>query len=271
MTEKEIYLSLEWAKTEGWNPGIYDAQSFYQADKNGFFVGEINGELVGCISAVIYSPNYAFLGFYLVKPEFRGLGYGLQLWEKAISYVGKERNIGLDAAVLLEKKYQKYGFKSIYKNIRYQGFTGGMIPKGLMDIADFPFSQTLAYDAQFFGCQRHNLLKSWLKQPETITLGIVKQGPIMGYGCIRPSYFGYRIGPLFANNRDVAGKILQGLLAQKTETPVFLDIPEVNSDAIALAESHNMQPVLENIRMYTKKAPDLPLNGIFATTNLELG
>jgi len=76
MNRSEVDLAITWAATEGWNPGSYDAESFYQTDENGFFVGELNGQPVGCISAVAYDQDFGFLGFYIVKPQFRGQGLG---------------------------------------------------------------------------------------------------------------------------------------------------------------------------------------------------
>ena len=53
--------------------------------------------------------------------------------------------------------------------------------------------------------------------------------------------------------------------------PIFIDIPEINQEAVALAESHNMKPVFETARMYTVKSPELPLNQVFGVTSFELG
>lgn len=52
---------------------------------------------------------------------------------------------------------------------------------------------------------------------------------------------------------------------------VFLDVPEPNTAAVALAEKYRMEPVFSTLRMYTRKAPDLPLNKIFGVTSFELG
>ena len=43
MAESELNLALEWAAAEGWNPGLYDAECFYAADPEGFFLGEFAG------------------------------------------------------------------------------------------------------------------------------------------------------------------------------------------------------------------------------------
>jgi len=37
MSREDVELAIEWAAMEGWNPGLDDAQCFYNADPNGLF------------------------------------------------------------------------------------------------------------------------------------------------------------------------------------------------------------------------------------------
>lgn len=87
MNRSEIDLAVDLAADEGWNPGLYDADAFYAADPNGFFIGLLNDEPVGCISAVSYEKQFGFIGFYIIKPGLRGKGYGLKLWQHAVNYL----------------------------------------------------------------------------------------------------------------------------------------------------------------------------------------
>ncbi len=82
----EVAIAVDWANQEGWNPGINDAELFYQADPSGFFAGEVDGELVAVGSAVVYDDNFAFCGLYIVAPEHRGMGYGLELTKHRLNY-----------------------------------------------------------------------------------------------------------------------------------------------------------------------------------------
>lgn len=84
MKRSEMDLAIAWAASEGWNPGKYDAKSIYQTDESGFLLGELNGEPVGCISAVAYDAHFGFLSFYIVKPQFRGQGLGIKIWKTAM-------------------------------------------------------------------------------------------------------------------------------------------------------------------------------------------
>ena len=76
MSRREIdEIAVEWAAAEGRNPGENDADCFYAADANGFWVGCIvndddDEELpIATISAVKYGTTFGFIGFYIVQPD----------------------------------------------------------------------------------------------------------------------------------------------------------------------------------------------------------
>ncbi len=271
MKRSEIDLAIAWAADEGWNPGNWDAECFYQTDRQGFLIGELNGEPVGCISAVAYDGNFGFIGFYLVKPEYRGHGYGMQLWNSAISYLGSARNIGLDGVIAQQENYKKSGFQTAYNHIRYEGVGGGTLSPSVVELSTVAFSKLVAYDRQFFPGERSRFLQSWIAPPHRIALGINSNDALAGYGVIRESRTGFRIGPLFADNEQIAEQLLLALFAKSQDAPVFMDVPDANPMAIALAQRCGMKPVWECARMYTKGMPNLPINSIFAVTSLELG
>ena len=74
MQRDEVALALDWAAAEGWNPGLHDAPCFHAADPQGFLLGLLDEEPVATISVVKYGADFGFLGFYIVKPGFRGRG-----------------------------------------------------------------------------------------------------------------------------------------------------------------------------------------------------
>src|SRR3989344_4808721 len=95
MTKVDLELALEWAALEGWNPGLHYAKCFYNTDPHGFFMGFLSDEPIASISVVAYNNAYGFVGFYIVKPKYRGQGYGINIWQHAMRYAGN-RNLGLD-------------------------------------------------------------------------------------------------------------------------------------------------------------------------------
>jgi hypothetical protein len=52
---------------------------------------------------------------------------------------------------------------------------------------------------------------------------------------------------------------------------IFIDVPNVNREAIALAQNLGLAPIFETARMYTDEIPQLRLVRVFGVTTLELG
>ena len=274
MTQDEVEnMAVEWAAKEGWNPGLHDTPCFYTTDPKGFFVGLLGNEPISCISAVAYDRDFAFLGFYIVKPEHRGKGYGLKIWNAAITYL-QTQNIGLDGVVEQQVNYKKSGFKLAYNNIRYEGVakpTTKRFPE-LVQLSEVPFDDVAQYDTNLFPVPRPQFLQCWVKQPGSLVLVALQGNKVAGYSVIRKCRAGYKIGPLFADTKDLVNKLfLASGNFVEPGTKIYLDTPEVNQAAIQLAERHDMKKVFRTARMYTKSQPDIDLNKVFGVTTFELG
>jgi len=274
MTADELeQIAVDWASKEGWNPGLYDAPCFYQSDPKGFLVGLLKDEPIACISVVAYNRGFAFLGFYIVKPEYRGQGYGLQLWNKALRYLSTQ-NIGLDGVVAQQANYAKSGFQTAYNNIRFQGLAKSAHANSdnIVSHAAVSLERLIDYDAGMFPSPRPAFLKCWLNQPESTSLVALEQGNIAGYGMIRKCREGYKLGPLFANTPDFAESLFLALNnAVEPGSTIYLDTPDINPAAVQIAKKYEMSRVFETARMYTKYQPDIDIKKVFGVTTFELG
>lgn len=272
MSEAEVSIAIDWARQEGWNPGKHDASVFYQADPSGFLCGKIQEQIIATISAVKYGSEFGFIGLYIVKNEFRGQGFGLKLWNAAMDSLAG-RNIGLDGVLAQQENYKKSGFRLAHRNIRFTGksFKSASASRAIPS-QQIAFEEIAAYDSQFFPDKRNIFLKQWIAPENSVSLAIVEDSKILGYGAIRACDRGFKIGPLNAENSDIATELYLALTATVPEqSEVFLDIPEPNQAALQLAQQFNMSPVFETARMYTKEFPKLPLQKIFGITSFELG
>jgi ribosomal protein S18 acetylase RimI-like enzyme len=270
MNRAEVDLAIEWAALEGWNPGLHDAECFYAADPGGFLIGHLKDEPVGCISVVAYDASFGFLGLYIVRPQFRGQGLGLKLWQAGMARLGS-RNIGLDGVVAQQDNYRKSGFRLDYRNIRYEGLGKPANPSGVVDLSSVSFDRLLAYDSRMFPVTRERFLRCWVRQPQAAGRAVFSNGTLAGYGLIRPCRRGYKIGPLFADDEGIAEDLFQSLAAHAPGAAIYLDVPETNVAAVMLAERHGMQKVFETARMYTGQPPAVPIGSIFGVTTFELG
>ncbi|MGX1323531.1 ribosomal protein S18 acetylase RimI-like enzyme [Bradyrhizobium sp. USDA 377] len=268
---EEISLAIDWAAAEGWNPGLSDAACFAVPDAQGFLVGEIDGEPVATVSCVNYDDRFAFLGFYIVRADLRGAGHGLRIWNAAIAHAGA-RVIGLDGVVAQQDNYKKSGFQLAYANIRYSGIVAvPPAPAAVATLDKVPFALVEADDATVFPAKRSAFLRAWISAPGHVGRALLRDGKLAAWGVIRPCRSGYKIGPLVADDRAAAEKVAQTLLASVGNSEIFLDVPAVNHDAIALAESLGLKPVFETARMYTGPIPPLRIDRVFGVTSFELG
>lgn len=272
-TREELDIAIEWAAKEGWNPGLHDADSFYATDPNGFLLGFLDGEPIASISSVAYDSSFGFLGFYIVKPEYRDKGYGIQIWNEAIKHLPTQ-NISLDGVLAQQENYKKSGFKLAYRNIRYEGVgTNDKVDDpNILPISQVPFEQLLEYDKLVFPTERTVFLKEWFKQPESLAVAYVEDKKLLGYGMVRKCRTGFKVGPLFADNENIADILFRKMRSfVGAGAQIFLDTPEVNKQAVALAEKYGMKPMFETARMYTKDEPKVSLQKIFGVTTFELG
>lgn len=268
----ELGLMVAWAAREGWNPGLADADCFYVADPAGFLAGRLGGEQVAGISVVSYGPAFAFLGFYIVKPELRGQGYGLAIWQAGLARLGR-RVVGLDGVVAQQDNYKKSGFVLAHRNSRFGGVPACEQPRDarLVPIDAGMVDAVAAYDRAFFPAARDSFLRCWLQPSRRTGMALVEDGAIRGYGVIRRCQRGFKIGPLFADSDGDADLLFRALAGSARGAEVFLDCPEPNRAATGLANRYGLSPVFETARMYRGTAPKLPLSRIYGITTFELG
>jgi hypothetical protein len=269
-------IILDWAAHEDWNPGLHDGECFHAADPAGFLLGERAGTPISSISVVTYPENFAFVGFYIVQPEFRGRGYGLKTWRAGMRRLAGFTT-GLDGVVGQQRNYTKSGFILAWRNIRYAGTApaGSRTPPAggghIIPMTGVRFSDLEAYDRRHFPAPRPTFLHLWMSRPGTTARAWIRDGHLAGYGVIRPCRRGFKIGPLFADDEEAADALFAALAAKAGSSPLSIDVPEPNLAAVRLAERHGLKPVFETVRMYTGPAPDIRLRGVFGITSFELG
>ena len=284
MKRTELDLAVQLAEHEGWNPGLHDAECFWTTDPGGYFVGCLDGEPIATLSAVKYGPGFGFVGLYIVKEEFRGRGYGYRLWRVGLQSLG-DRLIGLDGVVAQQEFYRTSGFRLAHRNVRYGGVpaldgsevpgasgqVGGSGDTRVVDVQEVPLERLINFDRPYFPAPRDTFLWRWLDPSERIVRVLVQDNKITGYGVARACARGHKIGPLVAESPAGADHLFTTLAAAAGGGEVFLDTPEPNAEAWALAERHGLVPVFETARMYTGPIPTLPFQQIFGITTFELG
>ncbi len=194
----DVSRMADWAGDEGWNPGNTDAHAFFASDPGAFLIGRLDGVPVACISVVRYGPGFGFLGFYIARPEIRGKGYGIKVWDAGMArLVG--RNVGLDGVVAQHHNYRKSGFRAAWNNIRYEGAPPPAPPPAgvaLVDARSIAFDRLAAFDRRFFPEARNSFLAAWISLPERAAMVAVRDGRLVGCAVMRACRAASRVGPL---------------------------------------------------------------------------
>ena len=281
MTRQEVDHLVDWAAREGWNPGLHDAEAFWATDPDAYIAADLDDELIGGGAITSYAGEFGFMGFFIVRPEFRGQGLGNALWNTRLKKLRARllpgAGIGLDGVFEMQDYYAEGGFVFSHRNIRYRAEISGNASLSesnsdqIVPICSVPFDQLAEYDRTCFPAPRAAFLKAWITQPDALALGCLRQGKLSGFGIIRRCLDGCKIGPLFADDLSAALNIYAHLADFASGGPLFLDVPENNSCALDLAREHRMVEVFGCARMYSGPAPDIAHHRVFGVTTFELG
>ena len=283
MTRAELDVIVEWAANEGWNPGLHDADIFWATDPDAFIAAELKGEMIGGGSIVNYGGVCGFMGFFLIHPQFRGRGFGAQLWlarrERLIKRLQAPARIEMDGVFNMQSFYAKGGFQFLHRDFRFQATASAQsnVPASnstlcdVVDLSTLAFDEINQYDQTIFMAPRPQFLRRWISQPACHALGATHNGKLVGYAIARPSRTGYRIGPLFANDPAIARMLFQSLLTRLPHQQVQIDVPECNTAGVEMVKSSGFQEVFGCARMAFGPPLPRPLQNIFGVTTFELG
>jgi hypothetical protein len=267
---------FEWAKVEGWNPGINDAFVAFNAFPNDFIGYFIDDEMIAAGSIVNYGGEFGFMGLFIVKKEYRFNGLGNLLWHQRKSLLYSKLNqgasIGMDGVQSMQPFYSKGGFQKLFTDERHsligERFS---FSKFVERYDDQYFDQLFRYDTLSFGFNRKTFLSYWLKNPSAKSFVFVDEDNLKGYAVIRQTVDGYKIGPLFAESKTIASELFKACLTEVEGQNVSIDIPTINASAKQLLEEFNSEIVFECARMYYPKVPKCSFHTVFGITTLEFG
>ncbi len=281
MTRNEVDELVAWAEQEGWNPGLGDADIFWRTDAEAFIAADLGGELIGGGTITSYGGEFGFMGFFIVKPEYRNRGLGNAIWhtrrERLLNRLKPGAPIGMDGVFTMQDYYAKGGFVFSHRNLRFRTDiaieTARTVAtdEHIVPLADLPFELLAAYDRHCFPAPRPEFLQDWIGQASGLALAYQRDGKLQGYGVVRQCRKGCKLGPLFADDAAIAEALFTQLASFAAGGPLFLDAPEYNPAAMALVVRHNMTEVFGCARMYLGQPPALKHERIYGVTTFELG
>jgi GNAT superfamily N-acetyltransferase len=281
MTRPEVDELVGWATREGWNPGLHDAELFWATDPEAFIAADLDGELIGGGAITSYDGEFGFMGFFIVRPEYRGRGLGNMLWqarrERLLARLRPGASIGMDGVFAMQDYYARGGFVFSHRDIRFRADIAArqaalsVDGHDIVPLATVPFDQILDYDRTCFPALRPTFLRGWISQADALALACRRDGKLRGYGVVRRCGEGCKIGPLFADDVVAAEALYRQLARFAAGGPLFLDAPENNPAALQFVHQHRMTEVFGCARMYLGPTPAIAHERVFGVTTFELG
>jgi ribosomal protein S18 acetylase RimI-like enzyme len=97
---------------------FYDFYQHYHPDKDQIWLAEYEGTIIGAIAIVGHTASRAQLRWFILHPDFRGLGLGRELMSHAMTYCRDKGYTNLFLETTADQKtavamYQKAGFQLV--------------------------------------------------------------------------------------------------------------------------------------------------------------
>lgn len=276
-------------QTEGREMGDEsEVLSWMHVDPFGIFVA-VNvedEEIAGCCSGIALSDNHGYIGMYIVKNTYRGVGLGRILWQAAIGHLG-DRNISLSSAAKMIPFYrEKAGFcisadwtVNLYETTQPylpSNFSSNCLPYTLPVRPKSQFLQyVINYDSSIHKYDRSAIVKETVQELGTLTVISFKMSlgtsfKTTGYACMKKSIQGHwLIAPVYADDYSSATSLVYTLLSTLTDEQrnegVVAKLVSSNHEAEKLFRQFGLSRTSYQLqRLFTKEVFEIPEKKIFA-------
>lgn len=247
LSGQDIPSALELCRAAGWNQLHQDWERLITCEPDGCLVAEIDDQVVGTITTTRYGTGLAWIGMMLVHERYRRRGVATALMHAGLDYLREQTTacIKLDATPAGRPVYERLGFVpewSYRRWVREQDQIRNQSSPAIDASVAVLSAAHIELDRLAFTADRSR----WL---QLLNAGSVLCQRPRGFGMLRAGYLARYLGPVVAESHNVARDIILELLAQSPDK-TFWDVPETNSNAVALAESLGFRPVRDLTRMW---------------------
>ena len=275
------------AREQDFAPGMGDIEIYANTDRQGIWLAWQDNVPVGCIAAVTYSPSYAFIGLFVVKPEHRGQGIGRRLWQHALKTLNSVECVGLEAAVQMVGFYEQAGFQKDCITTRRQMLCRSdqsehpnttLLQRSditVVPLGEISLEAIQRYDERHEISPRPHFLELWLRhRAGSVFVARDAHGECHGYVRIRPCLLpigeGWRVGPWLAEDPGMASLLLNNAM-DRHKGVVLIDTPGHNPSATTITTAKGFKPMGSTVRMYKGVMPEGHDRNVYGLACLELG
>ena len=264
MVPADIQACMELSKAAGWNQLEIDWQVFMRLGPEDNVVAVSGDDIVGSVATIRYGEELSWIGMLLVHPDFRGRGVGKELLLEAVQKLAHEKNVKLDATSAGRQIYLQCGFEDEYPVSRLETHSTAVAAPGqnCFPAEEKDLTAIFEMDAAVFGADRQMLLKQVWFNALTFSYVYKSEGKISGYSLGRRGYRFFHIGPIIADNIEVAKNLLQTILHfTPAGTPVILDVNHTDREWLSWLNQSGFVEQRNFMRMFrgNNTSPGNPL------------
>lgn len=250
-------------------------------------------QVIGVCASPIGPQDTAFFGLYGLRAEYRGRGVGTKLFQRCLDYIGPERNIGLYAAQSMQQKYMERGGFTIREHVssvtcagiprsdlieklqhKVKSFNGDIhfvIGNDSTESNSSLVQMIINFDQAIHCESRDRLIHAVLNNSDYSTCAIVLNEQIQGYGCLRrhSRTSRFMLGPIYANNYEIALQIVTNLLARQSieqiqSNGIIIHAIDCHHDSMRLAtEELKLEKISKSERLFRERPIKINYNLIY--------
>jgi GNAT superfamily N-acetyltransferase len=262
MNPDDIGAGLKLCREAKWNQLERDWKLFLQLSPNGCCVAANEGKVAGTVTTVCYQHSFGWIGMVLVDAAFQRRGIGLQLLREALQILREEKTVKLDATPAGREVYLKLNFVDEYQ----LGRMSTIVTADKLNVSTARFVQKndlpalIEFDHKIFGANRRPLLEWMWEGAPQYTFLVKEQNEIQGYCSGRPGHHFIHIGPVVAQNINIAKNLVSAALLSCIGCPVILDALHFDPEWLAWLAAIGFTEQRPFIRMYrgSNSFPGMP-------------
>ena len=259
MSEDDLPFGLQLSRVAGWNQLAADWELYFKASDGYSFIAMHNGKKAGTVTTINYNNKLSWIGMVLVDPAIRRAGVGTALLTKAIESCEGRGAIMLDATPEGRNLYLTLGFEDDCRlsRMRVRSPSTQLLdaPLKCTPMRPAQLNQVIEYDGKIFGTKRQVVIRHLFEEHKRYAFVYKQAGQICGFCLGRSGYDSEQIGPIMANNEEIAQSLLISALKVSKKKNVIIDCLDDQDDFYQILESLGFEQERPLIRMFKGQRP----------------
>jgi len=264
MTSADVPACMALKERAGWNQTARDWLIFIELRPEGCFVATLKGDVIATATTVDYEGEFSWIGMMLVSPDHRRKGIGAQLMKACITSLADCRTIKLDATPTGKYLYETLGFETEYTLTRMACDAASALREepdsDIRALQPTDLDELVAFDAAFFGANRGPVLRKWFDNAPQFAYVLHEKGRLAGFSMGRMGSHRSSVGPVVAENREQAERLVRRALRTVSGKPTVIDVFEHTPEFVRALEGIGFSAQRGFTRMYLgpNQAPGIP-------------